>query len=66
MNRLPKTALELPDPLGAYRAKRDFALTPEPATGGQSVADQLRFVVQKYPLSALCRERRFQPTLLHR
>lgn len=36
------------DPLHAYRAKRDFARTPEPAGGGQPVADRLRFVVQKH------------------
>jgi bifunctional non-homologous end joining protein LigD len=41
------------DPLRAYQSKRDFALTPEPATGGQSVADQLRFVVQKHWASSL-------------
>ncbi|PKO31280.1 MAG: DNA ligase D [Betaproteobacteria bacterium HGW-Betaproteobacteria-7] len=53
MNRPSKPALESPDPLGAYQAKRDFALTPEPAAGGQSVADQLRFVVQKHWASSL-------------
>jgi bifunctional non-homologous end joining protein LigD len=36
------------DRLGGYRAKRDFALTPEPAEGGRSVTDQLQFVVQKH------------------
>lgn len=58
MNRQPKPSLApAPDPLGAYQAKRDFALTPEPAAGGQtsgqSVADQLRFVVQKHWASSL-------------
>ena len=41
------------DPLRAYKSKRDFALTPEPAEGGQSVADQLSFVVQKHWASSL-------------
>lgn len=58
MNRLPKPSLEpAHDPLHAYQAKRDFALTPEPAEGGQtgaqSVADHLRFVVQKHWASSL-------------
>ena len=47
------TATHLHDPLHDYRSKRDFALTPEPATGGQSFADQLRFVVQKHWASNL-------------
>jgi len=41
------------DPLHAYKSKRDFARTPEPAQGGQSVADQLTFVVQKHWASSL-------------
>ena len=45
------------DPLHAYKSKRDFALTPEPAgggqTGGQTVADRLTFVVQKHWASSL-------------
>ncbi len=54
MNQLPKPSPEpTPDPLGAYRAKRNFARTPEPPEGGQSVADQLRFVVQKHWASSL-------------
>lgn len=53
MNRHPKRSLEPPDPLGAYQSKRDFALTPEPATGGQAVADHLRFVIQKHWASSL-------------
>ncbi|NMG76249.1 DNA ligase D [Aromatoleum diolicum] len=55
MIRHSKRSLEAPahDPLGAYQSKRDFALTPEPATGGQSVVDQLRFVVQKHWASSL-------------
>ncbi|OGB30691.1 MAG: ATP-dependent DNA ligase [Burkholderiales bacterium RIFCSPLOWO2_02_FULL_66_35] len=54
MNGHPKPSLEPGhDPLHGYRSKRDFALTPEPAMGGQSVADQLRFVVQKHWASSL-------------
>ncbi len=41
------------DPLHAYTSKRNFALTPEPAEDGQSVADALRFVVQKHWASSL-------------
>jgi len=41
------------DPLRAYKSKRDFARTPEPAEGGRSVADQLTFVVQKHWASSL-------------
>ena len=41
------------DPLHAYRSKRDFSLTPEPAEGGKTVADQLTFVVQKHWASSL-------------
>lgn len=41
------------DPLLAYRSKRNFAMTPEPARGGQSVADRLAFVVQKHWASSL-------------
>lgn len=41
------------DPLQAYRAKRNFALTTEPAEGGRSVAGRLRFVVQKHWASSL-------------
>ncbi|MGS5087880.1 DNA ligase D [Hydrogenophaga sp. A37] len=44
-------------PLGAYQAKRNFALTPEPAEGGPttgpSVAAGLSFVVQKHWASSL-------------
>jgi bifunctional non-homologous end joining protein LigD len=54
MNRLPKPSLEpAHDPLSAYQSKRDFALTPEPAEGGQHIADRLTFVVQKHWASSL-------------
>lgn len=54
MNRHPKPSLEPAlDPLHAYQSKRDFALTPEPAAGGQSAAHELRFVVQKHWASSL-------------
>lgn len=54
MNRLQKPSLEAAhDPLLAYQSKRDLALTPEPSAGGQSVPDQLRFVVQKHWASSL-------------
>jgi hypothetical protein len=54
MKRLSKPSLEpAHDPLRAYKSKRDFALTPEPAAGGQSVADQLTFVVQEHWASSL-------------
>lgn len=58
MIRHPKPALEpAHNPLRAYHAKRDFALTPEPAEdgqkGGPAVTDQLRFVVQKHWASSL-------------
>jgi bifunctional non-homologous end joining protein LigD len=36
-----------------YQSKGDFALTPEPAEGGYSGADQLRFVLQKHWASSL-------------
>lgn len=54
MIRHSTPSLESPlDPLGTYKSKRDFALTPEPAAGGQSVPDRLRFVVQKHWASSL-------------
>ncbi len=54
VKRHPEVALEqAPDPLRAYKAKRDFTLTPEPAEGGQPVADGLTFVVQKHWASSL-------------
>jgi DNA ligase D-like protein (predicted 3'-phosphoesterase) len=49
MSRPSKPSLEaVDDPLHTYQSKRNFELTPEPAEGGQSVADQLSFVVQKH------------------
>lgn len=35
-------------PLSKYKAKRNFAVTPEPAEGGESAAGGLQFVVQKH------------------
>ncbi len=42
-----------PDSLDAYRRKRDFSITSEPAEGGEASADALRFVVQKHWASRL-------------
>lgn len=42
-----------PDPLRAYRQKRDFSQTPEPAEGGQSSAAGLQYVIQKHWASRL-------------
>ncbi len=54
MNRHPGPSLEpAHDPLYNYKSKRDFARTPEPAEGGQRIADQLTFVVQKHWASSL-------------
>lgn len=39
-------------PLQAYRSKRDFSITPEPLTGGDSL-ETLQFVVQKHWASSL-------------
>jgi len=41
------------DPLRAYRSKRNFALTTEPAEGGEPGRDALSFVVQKHWASSL-------------
>lgn len=42
-----------PDTLNAYQAKRNFAITPEPAAGGQARAGQRSFVIQKHWASSL-------------
>ncbi|KQM71310.1 DNA ligase D [Xylophilus sp. Leaf220] len=42
-----------PDPLEAYRRKRDFSITSEPEEGGETSVDALRFVVQKHWASRL-------------
>ena len=36
------------DPLSAYTEKRDFSITPEPASGGEANAAARAFVVQKH------------------
>lgn len=59
MNRLARPLSHdlAQDPLRAYKSKRDFAVTPEPADGGpaegQFDTDQLKFVVQKHWASSL-------------
>jgi bifunctional non-homologous end joining protein LigD len=45
--------MNLEDPLARYRAKRDFALTPEPDTPARRHAGALQFVVQKHHASHL-------------
>ncbi len=49
----PRSPEPTHDPLRVFKAKRDFALTPEPTEGGRSGADQLTFVVQKHWASGL-------------
>ncbi|HEY0062934.1 MAG TPA: DNA ligase D [Telluria sp.] len=41
------------DPLKAYKAKRNFTVTSEPAEGGQAGTDTLTFVIQKHWASRL-------------
>src|SRR3982751_5212054 len=41
------------DPLEKYRQKRDFAVTPEPASGGRAHVRKLSFVIQKHWASRL-------------
>jgi bifunctional non-homologous end joining protein LigD len=41
------------DALKTYKAKRNFALTPEPAEGGEAGAENLSFVIQKHWASRL-------------
>ncbi len=46
---MPRTAKS--DPLAIYKKKRNFAITPEPADGGEAAADgapYLQFVIQKH------------------
>ncbi|MDO8439138.1 MAG: non-homologous end-joining DNA ligase, partial [Telluria sp.] len=43
----------MPDPLKLYKSKRNFAVTPEPAEGGQAGSDALTFVIQKHWASRL-------------
>jgi bifunctional non-homologous end joining protein LigD len=45
--------LRADDPLHAYRSKRNFALTPEPAGDARAVANALTFVMQKHWASGL-------------
>lgn len=40
-------------PLAKYKAKRNFAVTPEPAEGGESAPAGLQFVIQKHWASRL-------------
>lgn len=51
--RSTPTPEPVPDPLQAYRSKRDFTRTPEPAQGGLPPGDASRFVVQKHWASSL-------------
>ncbi|WP_426076798.1 DNA ligase D [Janthinobacterium sp. PSPC3-1] len=41
------------DALKTYQAKRNFAITPEPAGGGEAEGEQLSFVIQKHWASRL-------------
>ena len=43
----------MPDALALYKSKRDFAITSEPAEGGQPGKDALTFVIQKHWASRL-------------
>ena len=45
--------MAIPPPLAKYKAKRNFAVTPEPAEGGESAAAGLQFVIQKHWASRL-------------
>lgn len=38
----------MPGKLSAYHAKRDFRITPEPASEVAAPSERLRFVVQKH------------------
>jgi bifunctional non-homologous end joining protein LigD len=43
----------MPDALKAYKAKRNFSITSEPAEGGEVATDALTFVIQKHWASRL-------------
>jgi bifunctional non-homologous end joining protein LigD len=43
----------MPDPLKLYKSKRNFAVTTEPAEGGEAGKDALSFVIQKHWASRL-------------
>jgi bifunctional non-homologous end joining protein LigD len=43
----------MPDALHAYRAKRNFSITPEPRPGADAHAGAMRFVIQKHWASRL-------------
>jgi bifunctional non-homologous end joining protein LigD len=43
----------MPDALKAYKAKRNFSITSEPAEGGEEGKDALTFVIQKHWASRL-------------
>ena len=43
----------MPDSLKAYKSKRDFSITSEPAEGGRPGKDALTFVIQKHWASRL-------------
>jgi bifunctional non-homologous end joining protein LigD len=43
----------MPDALKAYKSKRNFSITPEPAEGGEAGKDALTFVIQKHWASRL-------------
>lgn len=43
----PRYCLAMDDPLKKYKAKRNFAITPEPAEGGDQ-GEELKFVIQKH------------------
>ncbi|HEV7263557.1 MAG TPA: DNA polymerase ligase N-terminal domain-containing protein [Falsiroseomonas sp.] len=52
--RFPGRTSARPDPLTTYRAKRDFARSPEPRGGAAAAAaPALRFVVQKHAATRL-------------
>jgi bifunctional non-homologous end joining protein LigD len=48
------------DPLAAYRGKRDFSRTPEPAGGAPEGVEGARFVVQRHRASRLHYDLRFE------